>query len=231
MVAPLKRLNDLETWTFSTSHELIHILKNSTSLAEDFLVIQTETGPLDGELRVANGNKSGYLSLIANQPLFFCSKTFSGSSICFSAVIDEREQIKATHYHNYSNNLLGVLDTVLTGFSKDPNFRFFHLPRGVRVFTYHSEELKILEALKNEGLQLDPYRTKSNSILSTSKSLDAFRRVMKNRLDLHEHLNSSSNDSEESKQETIEAAIAACFRESQNQNPIPLKMIQRHELF
>lgn len=53
---------------------------------------------------------------------------------------------------------------------------------------------------------------------------------MKNRLNLHEHQNSSSNDSEESKQETIEAAIAACFRESQKQNPIPLKMIQRHEL-
>lgn len=230
MATPLKRLTDFKTWTFSTSHELIHILKNSTSLAEDFLTIRTETGPLQGELRVANNNNSGCISLIANQPLFFCSRTRSGSSICFSAVLDEREQIKATHYHNYSNNLLGVLDTILTGFSKEPNFRFFHLPRGVRVFTYHCEEFKILEALKNEGLQLDPYRTKSNTIVSTSKSLDAFRRVMKNRLNLHEHQNSSSNDSEGSKQETIEAAIATCFRESQNQNPIPLKMIQRHEL-
>ena len=179
---------------------------------------------------MANSNKSGYISLISNQPLFFCSKTFCGSSICISAVIDEREQIKATHYHNYSNNLLGVLDTVLTGFSKEPNFRFFHLPRGVRIFTYHCEELELLESLKIEGLQLDPYRTKSNTIVSTSKSLDAFRRVIKNQLNLHQYQNSSSNNSEESKQETIEAAIAACFRETQKQNPIPLKMIQRHEL-
>ena len=109
--------------------------------------------------------------MIANQPLFFCSRTCSGSSICFSAIIDEREQIKATHYHNYSNNLLGVLDTVITGFSKEPNFRFFHLPRGVRIFTYHCEEHEILEALKHEGLDLDPYRTTSNTILSTSAAL------------------------------------------------------------
>ena len=75
LATPLKRLTDLEIWTFSTSHELIHILKNSTSLAEDFLTIRTETGPLHGELRVANNDNSGCISLIANQPLFFCSRT------------------------------------------------------------------------------------------------------------------------------------------------------------
>ena len=127
---PLTRLTDFETWTFSTSHELTHILKNSTSLAEDFLTIRTETGPLHGELRVANNNKSGYISLIANQPLFCCIRTFSGSSICFSAVIDERKQIKANHYHNYSNNLLRVLDTAPPSqdFRKSPTFVFFIYP-------------------------------------------------------------------------------------------------------
>ena len=49
-------------------------------------------------------------------------------------------------------------------------------------------------------------------------------------MNLHEGQNSSNNDSEEQNQETIHAAIAACFRESQEQNPIPLKMIQRHEI-
>ena len=44
------------------------------------------------------------------------------------------------------------------------------------------ETTELLEALKIEGLQLDPYRTKSNTIVSTSKSLDAFRRVIKNQL-------------------------------------------------
>ena len=118
----------------------------------------------------------------------------------------------------------------LQDFRKSPTFVFFHLPRGVRIFTYHCEEHEILEALKHEGLDLDPYRTTSNTILSTSAALKKFRRAIQNRLNLHEAQNSSSNDSGESKEETIHAAIAACFRESQEQNPIPLKMIQRHEL-
>ena len=185
LATPLTRLTDFKTWTFSTSHELIHILKNSTSLAEDFLTIRTETGPLNGELRMANSSDSGYISLISNQPLFFCSKTCSGNSICFSAVIDERQHIKASHYHNYSNNLLEVLDRVLTGFSNQPNFRFFHLPRGCRIFTYHCDEDKILKALKQEGLELQPYRAKSNTIMSTSEAMENFRRVVQNRLNLH----------------------------------------------
>ena len=219
-----------ETWEFSTSHELINILKNSTSLAEDFLVIRTQTGPLEGELRVSNGNQAGYLSLKSNQPLFFCSQTFCGSSICFSSVVNEQEQIKDTHYHNYSNNFLGVLSNVLTGFSEVPNFRFFHLPRGVRIFTYYCEEQKILESLMSEGLELDSYRTKSNTIITSCEAMEQFRQVIKTRLNLHEIQDLSANDLEFSSQETIDSAIAACFRESQEQALIPLKMIQRHEL-
>lgn len=219
-----------ETWKFSTSHELINILKNSTSLAEDFLVIRTQTSPLEGELRVSNGNQAGYLSLISNQPLFFCSKTFCGSSICFSSVVNEQEQINETHYHNYSNNLLEVLSNVLTGFSKVPRFRFFHVPRGVRIFTYYCEEQKILESLKSEGLELDPCRTKSNTIITSCEAMEQFRRIIKNRLNLHEFQSSSANDSEDLSRETIDSAIATCFRGSQEQSPIPLKMIQRHEL-
>ena len=230
VAAPRTRFPDSETWNFSTSHELIHILKNSTSLAEDILTIRTETGPLHGEMRVVNGNNYGYISLISNQPLFFCSKISCGSSICFTAVIDEREQIKATHYHNYSNNLLEVLDTILTGFSKEPNFRFFHLPRGVRIFIYHCEEHKILEALKHEGLELDPYRTKSNTILTTSDSVDIFRSIIQNKCILHKSNVSSPSDTDDSKHHNIHSAIAACFKDSQEQKPIPLKMIQRHEL-
>ena len=74
VAAPRTRFPDSETWNFSTSHELIHILKNSTSLAEDILTIRTETGPLHGEMRVVNGNNYGYISLISNQPLFFIGK-------------------------------------------------------------------------------------------------------------------------------------------------------------
>ena len=231
MTTPVARSSDVQTWTFSTSHELIHLLKNSTSLAEDFLTIRTKTSPLHGELRAANDNDSGYISLIANQPLFYCSKTFSSSSICFSAIIDERKQINdTTQIHNYSNSLSAVLDDILLGFSKVPNFRLFHLPRDVRILTYHCEEHEILEDLKHEGLDLDPYRTTSNTILSTSEALEKFRRAVQSRLNLNEGQNASSNDPKEPKQETIHAAIAACFRESQEQNPIPLKMIQRHEL-
>ena len=117
----------------------------------------------------------------------------------------------------------------LQDFRKSPTF-VFHLPKGVRIVTYHCEEHKILEALKHEGLDLDPYRTTSNTILSTSEALEKFRRAVQNRLNLLEHQNSSSNDSGDIAQENIYAAIAACFRESQEQNPIPLKMIQRNEL-
>ena len=127
---PISGFSESKILNFSTSHELIRLLKESTSLAENFLAIRTEGGPLNGELRVANTKDSGYISLISDQSLFFCSKTFCGNSICFSAVTNERGQIKGDHYHNYSNNLLSVLDNILTGFSKEPNFRFFIYPEG-----------------------------------------------------------------------------------------------------
>ena len=201
-----------------------------TGFGEDLLTIKTEPGPLRGEIQIKKYNSEGYISLLTNRPIFCCSKTNIGASLTFSAFIDNRHQVGEVTFHNYSTNLNLILENVLTGFSRKPNFRFFHLPANVRLLTYYCKDQKVTEALKFNGIRLENYAKISNTIATSPESLKKFRWIVQKELNLYKAIHFSAQKFSKPENTNIHETLTKCFSSSHELKLIPLKMIQRHEL-
>ena len=204
----------------------INATKHS-SIDEKLYLLKTTPGRLRGEVRIAQSHHGLCYSIKANKPLFGCGQKREGS-LSFG-LIDSSEQLCHGPTLNFSNDLSGLSDKLISGFSSRTNFRSFHLPANNRLITYICDKQDIQAKIEKAGTNFRLLCSKVNTILPHYKCKQELEQIYKAILDgpKEDPIPSGLTAQLEG---IVHNTIANCFALDHITDQIPIKLTHRHEL-
>ena len=205
----------------------VKALSDSLDINEKLFFVKTSHGRLLGEARVTKNQHGVCYSIQANQTLFGCGQKKAGTHGFGLLNCDQGTCQGQTR--NFSNDLSGLEERILSGFSNRANFRSCHLPAKCRLMAYISETPVVHHLLEQAHINFEELSKNINTIQPSPACHRKLKQTYQAILDGEPGQTCCAGISPQ-KQADVYRAIADCFITAHISEHIPIKLTHRHEL-